>query len=162
MPDVCSIKTNQMSNPKIIGKLKNTDMKTNKIKLGTIIKLVISGLALLLAIPFCMGMYAGFKSHSGTTGAIYKSLEQHCNCNTIEIDYSAYGLQFSSEDGVTGQKASYILKDCPENLEAQTEAERLHTILLNNVDRYEQLDRVTFQIIANNTTYETTIKNGKL
>lgn len=125
-----------------------------------IIKIALLGLGLLIAIPFCMGMYSGFTSHTGTTGAISKTLKEHCDCKTIELDISAYGAQYSRKDGVTGEKVAYTLEGCKLKNNPCDEAARLNTILIEKVERYTELDVVSFHFIDENVQEDITIKNG--
>lgn len=138
-------------------------MKAQKnTKVKSVIKIVVGGLALLLAIPFCMGMYVGFTTHTGTTGEIEKTLKEQCDCNSIKVDHLAYGLQFSRKDGVTGEKVSYVLKDCNFQGTIFNEAAKLNSILLDKVDGYAAIDVVQLHFINGNQQEEIEIINGKL
>lgn len=117
-------------------------------------------LGLCIAIPFCYGMYVGYTSHTGTTGAIKKVLEEECNCKTIDFDHSAYGLQFSREEGVTGESAAFILKDCQETAKAHEETERLNKIFLEKIEGYASLDIIHFQFKDGEDNKVVTVKKG--
>lgn len=121
--------------------MKTTTNKTrNRIIQGALLIL-----GLCIAIPFCYGMYDGYTSHTGTTGAIEKALEEECNCKTIDFDHSAYGLQFSREEGVTGETAAFILKDCQGTATAHEETERFNKKFLEEIEGYAALDIIQFQ-----------------
>ena len=126
------------------------------------LKIVLGVLALLLAIPFCLGMYAGYTSHTGATGQIEKILTEQCNCESVELDLSAYGLQFSRKDGVTGEKVAYILEGCDFNNDIATEAARLNSVLNAEVHDYLDLDTVELNFINGDQTERIVIKNGEL
>lgn len=137
-------------------------MKTQKNSTGRIIKIVLGGIVLSMAIPFCLGMYAGITSHTGTTGAIAETLKEHCNCEEINLDLSAYGLQFSHRDGLTGQKVAYTLKGCDNENTVDTEAARLNKILNAEVEGYADLDVVQLLFVNEDNIEITEIINGKL
>lgn len=117
-------------------------------------------LGLCIAIPFCYGMYRGYSSHTGTTGAIKKALEKECNCKTIDFDHSAYGFQFSREEGVTGETAAFILKDCQGTATAHEEMERFNKIFLEEIEGYAALDKIQFQFKDGEYNEVITVKNG--
>ena len=136
-------------------------MKT-KNKTKRIIKIALLGLALFIAIPFSMGMYAGFTSHTGKTGAITKTLKEHCDCNEVGVDMSAYGIQFSRADGVTGEKASFKLEGCNTITDVTAEAERLNNILNAQVEGYADLDVVELVFVNDGNRTTARVLNGTL
>lgn len=135
-------------------------MKTQKNKtIKTALKIVGGLLVLILAIPFCLGMYEGFTSHTGATGQIKSVLEEQCNCESVEVDLSVYGIQFSKEDGIAGETVAYNLKGC--NFQ-NTEAARLNTVLKNEVETYLDFDLVELNFINGDQTEQIVIKNGNI
>lgn len=136
-------------------------MKTqqNKTK-RRIIKGALLILGVCLAIPLCLGMYSGYSSHLGTTKAIEKALEDECNCKTVDFDHSAYGLQFSAKDGVTGNKVSYILKDCKEITTALQETQLFNKIFLEEIEGYAKIDVIDFQFEKEEAREVVTVKKG--
>ena len=137
-------------------------MNTQKNNTNNIIKIVIGGLALVLAIPFCMGVYSGYQSHSGTTGAVAKTLKKNCDCKSIQIDHAAYGLQFNRKEGVTGDQVTFTLDNCNHSTTVEKEAERLNQLLLNEIEGYEKLDVVELNFTNGDTNETAVIRNGKL
>ena len=135
-----------------------TTQKSKTVKRITQGALVV--LILCIAIPFGFGMYAGITSHMGTTGAIAKALEKECNCKDIEIDLTAYGLQYSKEDGVTGEKAAYVLKDCAGTATALEETKRFNKIFLEEIEGYAAIDIIHFQFKNGKIVEGVTVKKG--
>ncbi len=136
-------------------------MKTQKNKIRTrIIQGALLVLGLCIAIPFCLGMYAGYTSHTGTTGAIEKALEKQCNCKEVAFDHSAYGLQFSRKDGVTEEKVAYILKDCQGTPTALEETKRFNKIFLEEIEGYAAMDIIEFQFKKGDDLEVVTVKKG--
>ena len=118
--------------------------------------------AIIIAVPFFMGMYIGITSHTGTTGEISKTLEENCNCEKVNVDHSAYGIQFSRTDGLTGEKASYTLKNCKINKSFTAEGVRLNDLLVSEVEGYKDLDVVHLNFENEDQMNRIVIKKGKL
>lgn len=138
-------------------------MKTQKNNTARkiLIGFLIAG-AIIIAVPFCMGLYVGITSHTGTTGDISKTLKENCNCKKIAVDHSAFGLQFNKEDGLTSEKAAYTLKDCKLDKTIAVEANRLNEILVSNIADYKELDVVHLNFINGDKEERIVIKKGKL
>jgi len=116
--------------------------------------------AILISIPFCMGMYVGITSHTGTTGKVYKTLQENCACDKVEVDHSAYGLQFSRQDGLTGEKVAYILKNCNLSQPLTVEVDRLNNLLVENIEGYKDLDVVHLYFEIDDQKNQIIINNG--
>ncbi|QIE59999.1 hypothetical protein G5B37_10615 [Rasiella rasia] len=125
-----------------------------------IIKITLTFFGLLIAIPFCFGMYTGITSHTNTSEAIVKTLKEECDCKAIEVSHAAYGLQFSKDDGITTQKAAYILKDCNAAMTISETMNRVHTSLLTKVEGYEKMDVVQFVFEQDETSSTVEVNNG--
>ena len=134
-------------------------MKTQNKK---IIKGVLIGLAVLIAIPFCFGIYAGFTSHTGATGDIITALENECVCEEVSLDISAYGIQFSKTDGVTGDKVSYLLKNCTFETSAQDFVATFNKQQNDAIDGYADLDLIEYHFHTGEEQQVITVKNGAL
>jgi hypothetical protein len=146
--------------PKQVGiTIKRMRTQHNKTRTRIILGIVLI-LGICLSIPFCLGMYAGYTSHSDTTGAITKALKEECSCKTIDFDTAAYGLQFSTADGMTGNKAAYILKECEETATAKEETERFNKIFMNEIEGYTKIDVIDFQFIKGDSREVVTVKKG--
>jgi hypothetical protein len=107
-------------------------------------------------------MYAGFTSHTGTTGDIITALENECNCEEVSLDISAYGIQFSKTDGVTGDKVSYLLKNCTFETNANDFVAKFNKQQCATIDGYADLDLIEYQFHAGEEQQVITVKNGEL
>ena len=138
-------------------------MKTQKN--NTLKKILIAAfiaIGLFLAIPFGFGMYSGFKLHTGVTGEIETTISNHCNCESVTSDISAMGIQYSKEDGMTHQKASYILTDCNFTGSAKEEAIKINDALKRDVEEYEKLDIIELTFQFGEITETVKIKEGNI
>lgn len=138
-------------------------MKTqnNKLAKRIIIGFVIAFVA-CISIPFGFGMYSGVKLHTGVTGSLEKAIDRNCQCEEVQFNLSAHGLQFSKEDGVTNQKASYILKGCHFKGTVKEEATRINSYLKRTVTGYETMDLIELTFQSAGTTETVKIKGGNI
>ena len=138
-------------------------MKTKKqIKTSTIIKATLLGLGFLLAVPFCMGMYAGYDSHRDANGKVVKTLKANCDCDNINVGIAAFGIQVSKEDGISNESTTIELKECKFETSIINTATKLNAILVNTVDGYADIDVVHLDFINNELTESIVVKNGKI
>ncbi len=105
--------------------------------------------------------YDGYKTDHTITSQIEESLKANCNCETVSKDMYSKGIQYSMDEGFSIEKVSFILKNCTfKSLEA--EAQRIHKMLLSDVDDIKTFNLITLEIISEDRHNTVTIKNGKL
>jgi len=76
------------------------------------------------------------------------------------VDHSAYGLQFSRQDGLTGEKVAYILKNCNLSQPLTVEVDRLNNLLVENIEGYKDLDVVHLNFEIDDQKNQIIINNG--
>lgn len=138
-------------------------MKTQKMN-NTKKILIVSfiALGLFLTIPFGFGMYAGDKLFSGITGKIDKAINDNCNCESVRLDFTSFGIQYSKENGFSNQRALYVLKNCEYKGSATDEANRINEGLKNSIENYDALDVIELLFQSNSKEELVTIKDGKI
>ena len=138
-------------------------MKTKKqIKTSTILKATLLGLGLIVAVPFCMGMYSGYKSHIGTNGDVVKTIKANCDCNDVNVGISAFGIQVNKEDGVSNESTRFELTGCKLQSSISDTATNLNSILVNTVEGYKDIDVVHLDFINDEITESILVKNGEI
>lgn len=138
-------------------------MKTQDKKLAKKISIAfVIAMVAFISIPFGFGMYSGIKLHTGVTSKLEIAIEENCQCEEVRFNLSAHGLQFSKEDGITSQKASYVLKDCNYEGTVVEEATRINNCLKNTVAGYETLDLIELIFQSAETTETVKIKDGNI
>lgn len=123
-------------------------MKTQNKENHTVILIlkVIFGFAVGIAIGFLITK--SLKYNNRITSSIEKTIQQHCACESVEKNISAIGFQFSKEDGVTNQTASFTLNNCKYNYSAKDEAKRINEYLKVAVGDYQSLDLIELSFIS--------------
>lgn len=137
--------------------MKTQNTKNRKRKL--IVKVV---LAFIIGISFGFGVGKFLKSDTRLTSSIQKTLKQNCKCESVTMEERAVGVQFNKDDGFSNSKLNFTLKNCDYNSSAETEAQRLNTILKKEVENYESIDFISFYFKNEDKTEIIKINNGKI
>lgn len=90
-------------------------MKTQKNqnrKSKLIVKVI---LGFIIGISFGFGVTKMIKSDIRLSSSIKQSIQENCDCESVNKNTSMIGIQFSKEDDVTNKAASYVLKNCKYN-----------------------------------------------
>jgi len=128
-----------------------------------IVKLVFTMLiAGSIGLVFGYGIAQGISANNKLVNAIETKLQKNCNCEIVNSDVSAIGIQFSIEDGFRNSEASYILANCKFSTSLKNEATRLNNILKEDVKNYESLDLISFQFKSSDDIQTVKFKEGKL
>lgn len=136
-------------------KTKNTQNRKRKL----VIKLI---LGFIIGISFGFGVGKFIKTDNRLTSSIEKAIQQNCDCESVEKDISTVGIQFSKEDGLTNQTASFILKNCKYEDSAKEEAKRINEFLKVAVDNYEAIDLLELSFNSEENLEIVKIKNGTI
>lgn len=121
----------------------------------------IAGFAFLgiLAGIFIKGIVDGFKGQIDIAQSVETAIEKSCDCEAVNQFMYARGIQYSTKDGLTTEKAEFELVNCQyDNLDE--EVRRLNKALQNEVARYADLDLLTLEFVGTNQHHTVTIKNG--
>ena len=100
-----------------------------------------------------------FKADNDNISKIQSILEDHCNCESIEKNMYAKGVQYSSDRGFTTEKIDFKLTNCEyDNLNEQGAS----LIKLFNAEGLETFNMITLDFISDEKQETITIKNGKI
>lgn len=134
-------------------KIQNTQNRKRK----PIVKVI---LGFIIGISFGFGVGKFIKSDIRLSNSIKQTIQENCDCESVDINISTIGLQFSKEDGITNQTVSYILKNCEYEGSAIEEAERINDYLKASVKNYNSVDVIEFTFQSNGENELVKIKNG--
>ncbi|WP_179353457.1 hypothetical protein [Winogradskyella vidalii] len=114
---------------------------------------------------FLVGVFSAFyDSYTAdeiTVNQIEASLNTHCHCESISKDMYSKGVQYSNVKGFSVEHVSFSLMNCKyESL--QKEANRIHQLLVNDVESLENFNLISLDIISEDRHDTITIKNGQL
>ena len=115
-----------------------------------------------IGLVFGYGVAQGISANNKLVNTIETKLQKNCNCEIVNSDVSAIGIQFSIEDGFRNSEASYILANCKFSTSLKNEATRLNNILKEDVKNYESLDLISFQFKSSDDIQTVKFKEGKL
>ena len=123
-------------------------------------------LVIKVILGFVVGISLGYgitklvKSDNRLTASIEKTIQQNCDCESVEKNISSRGIQFSKVDGISNQTASFILKNCKYEISAKEEAKRINEHLKASVDNYEAIDLIELSFNSEEHLELVKIKNG--
>lgn len=119
------------------------------------------GLAFLgMIIGFLIkGGINGFVDHMDKAHNVETAIKENCDCEEVNQFMYARGIQYSSEDGITTEKAEFELVNCQYN-NLDEEAQRLNALLQEVVYGYADLDLLTLEFVGAEQHHTITIKNG--
>lgn len=137
-------------------KVKNRKVKKS-VKL--IFTIIIAG---LIGLTFGFGVAKGVMANNKLVNAIETKLQQNCNCEIVNSDVSALGIQFSINDGFSNSEAGFILENCTIPVAAETEAIRLNNILKKYIENYSSLDLIYFHFKSSDHTETVKFKDGSI
>lgn len=100
------------------------------------------------------------KSDKRLTSSIENTIQQNCNCESVDKNISSLGIQFSKEDGIANVSGSYILKNCKYEGSAMEEAHRINENLKAAFENYESVDLIELSFQSNGKKELVKIKNG--
>jgi hypothetical protein len=112
-----------------------------------------------LALGLLFGYTVGTAIKSGDrSNTITEVLKENCNCKEVNQLIYAKGIQFG-KDGITTEKAEYLLVDCDYDLSA-VGIEKLNKLLTKEVDNFDQLDFLELEFSSKKENKTIIIKNG--
>lgn len=99
------------------------------------------------------------KTDNDSISKIQNILEDHCNCESIEKNMYAKGVQYSSDQGFTTEKIDFTLTNCEyDNLNE----EGITLVKLFNAAGLETFNMITLDFISQEKQETVIIKNGKI
>ncbi len=128
----------------------------------------ISKIVLKVILGFAVGITLGYgitklvKSDNRLTASIEKTIQQNCDCESVEKNISSRGIQFSKVDAISYQTASFILKNCKYEISAKEEAKRINQHLKASVNSYEAIDLIELSFNSEEHLELVKIKNGTI
>ncbi|MCB7481814.1 hypothetical protein [Christiangramia sediminis] len=120
-------------------------MKAKNRKVKKPIKLIfIMVIAGSIGLTFGYGVGQGVSANNKLVNSIETKLQQNCNCEIVNSDVNAVGIQFSMEDGFSNSQAGFVLENCIFSNSVETEAIRLNNILQKEIENYNSMDLISF------------------
>ncbi|WP_026451217.1 hypothetical protein [Aequorivita capsosiphonis] len=113
----------------------NTQKTLNR-KRKLIVKVI---LGFIIGISFGFGITKMIKSDTRLTSSIKQSIQENCDCESVNKNISSIGLQFS-KDGITNKTVSFVLKNCKYEVSAAEEAKKINEHLKATIPNYETID----------------------
>ena len=99
------------------------------------------------------------RSDNDNIDKIQNILEDHCNCESIEKNIYAKGVQYSNDQGFTTEKIDFTLTNC--NYESINE-EGARIVKVLNSKGLETFNLITLDFISEEKQETVIIKNGKI
>ena len=131
--------------------------KNQNRKRNLIVKVI---LVFIVGISFGFGIGKMIKSDKRLTTSIEKTIQENCDCESVEKVISSVGIQFSKKDGASNQTASFTLTNCNYESFAMEEAQRINEHLKASVENYASVDIVELTFDSNGEKEIVKIKNG--
>ncbi|MEO8773488.1 MAG: hypothetical protein ABI263_06445 [Gelidibacter sp.] len=100
-----------------------------------------------------------FRTDTDNISKIQDILEGHCNCESIEKNMYAKGVQYGKDEGFTTEKVDFILTNCQYG---NLNEEGLRIAKLLNVEGLETFNLITLEFVSEEKQETITIKNGKI
>ncbi len=122
----------------------------------------IGGIAILGGI-FIAGAVKGATDHvmGDKSFALKQALNEHCNCESVDQIVYLKGAQYSTQDGLSTERAEYQLNACDYE-DLQKEVMRLNEVLKKEVHGYDDLDLLKLEFVGAEQHETVIIKNGKV
>ncbi|MGO3182462.1 MAG: hypothetical protein ACTIJ9_06480 [Aequorivita sp.] len=117
-------------------------------------------LGFIIGISFGFGVTKMIKSDNRLNASIKQSIQENCDCESVDKNISTVGIQFSKEDGFSNQTTSYVLKNCKYKGSAIEEAKRINKELKASVENYESVDIIELTFKSTGEKDLVKIKNG--
>ena len=107
------------------------------------------------------GVAKGFSNHNkgDKSFAIAQALTKNCDCESVEQFIYVRGIVYSTEEGITNEKAEYELTNCKYESLAK-ESYRINEMLTETVRYYEDIDYLKLEFIGPEKREAVIIKNG--
>ena len=109
---------------------------------------------------FGFGVAQGVMANNKLVNTIETKLQQNCDCEIVNSDVSAMGIQYSINDGFSNSQASYILENCTYSTSVETEAIRLNNILKKEIENYNSIDLISLQFKFSENIETVKFKDG--
>lgn len=134
-------------------KAQNTQNRKRRLIVKTI-------LGFIIGLSFGYGIGKFIKTDNRLTSSIKHTIQENCECEVVERNMSATGIQFSKTNGITNKTASFALKNCKYEGTASEEARKINERLKATVEDYEEMDFIELSFHSNEDREVVKIKNG--